>query len=75
VNPRSTARALSGAGNWMIGDSPIDDISGACTAGMRSGWIRRGRTWPESHCRPTILADRFHEAVTKMLAKFNAGKR
>jgi FMN phosphatase YigB (HAD superfamily) len=64
------------AGNWMmIGDNPADDISGASTAGMRSGWITRGRTWAESHRRPTVLADSFHEAVTKMLAESNAGGR
>jgi len=55
-------------GNWMIGDSPGHDIAGAFAAGMRAGWIARGRSWTAAGDRPTLIADDVPRAVTMLLA-------
>src|SRR4051794_6819084 len=38
-------------GAWMIGDSE-DDVAGARNAGVRSVWLRGGRTWARTDLRP-----------------------
>jgi putative hydrolase of the HAD superfamily len=48
---------------WMIGDSPDADIGAAAAAGVRSVWLRHGRTWPRDDLVPTAEADTFAEAV------------
>jgi len=55
-------------GNWMIGDSPGHDIAGAFAAGMRAGWIARGRSWAAPGDRPTLIADDVPHAVAMLLA-------
>ena len=37
-------------GAWMVGDSPPADMAGAHYAGLRSVWLRRGRSWAEVVC-------------------------
>lgn len=32
----------------FVGDHPEADIAGARATGMRTAWLRRGRSWPES---------------------------
>ncbi len=54
--------------SWMVGDDPDADIAAAQRAGIRSVWIRRGRTWPEQTEPPTAQADSFAEAVDLVLA-------
>ena len=56
------------SGNWMIGDSPSHDIAGAFAAGMRAGWIGRGRSWDAPGDRPTLTADDVPQAVAMTLA-------
>ena len=57
------------AGSWMIGDHPENDIGGAVACGVRTVWIRHGRTWPESlGFAPDHEADGFAEAVDLVLA-------
>ena len=34
------------AGGWMVGDHPTADISGGRAAGLRTGWVSRGKDWP-----------------------------
>lgn len=56
------------AGAWMIGDSAAADIGGARQAGLRSVWLRRGRTWTERAFTPTLTAESFPEAIAAVLA-------
>jgi putative hydrolase of the HAD superfamily len=55
-------------GGWMLGDHPRADVGGGLEAGLSTGWIRRGRTWPVLRYQPTISADSFPEAISLMLA-------
>jgi putative hydrolase of the HAD superfamily len=55
-------------GGWMLGDHPRADIGGGIGAGLSTGWIRRGRSWPVLRYQPTISADSFAEAVDLMFA-------
>jgi putative hydrolase of the HAD superfamily len=36
----------SGAGGWMVGDNPVNDIGGGQAAGLRTMWVSRDRPWP-----------------------------
>jgi putative hydrolase of the HAD superfamily len=55
-------------GGWMLGDHPRADIGGGIGAGLSTGWIRRGRSWPVLRYQPTVSADSFAEAVDLMFA-------
>ena len=55
-------------GGWMVGDHPRADIGGGIAAGLSTGWIRRGRSWPVLRYQPTISADSFAEAVDLIFA-------
>jgi putative hydrolase of the HAD superfamily len=57
--------ALDGA--WMIGDNPDSDIAAAHAAGIRSVWLRRGRSWLREDFAPTYEADSFAEAVERAM--------
>ncbi|MFD7409761.1 HAD family hydrolase [Streptomyces sp. NPDC059866] len=48
---------------WMIGDAPVEDIVGGAQAGLRTAWLRRGRSWNGMRPRPDIEADSVLEAV------------
>lgn len=62
------------ASAWMVGDSPEADIGAADAAGIRSVWIRHGRTWPAGlGFAPTLEADSFPEAVGLVLSCEPAG--
>jgi putative hydrolase of the HAD superfamily len=54
-------------GAWMVGDSPEADIGGASALGLRSVWVRRGRTWTEPRFAPTRVADGPIEALAAVL--------
>ncbi|AXI76830.1 HAD family hydrolase [Peterkaempfera bronchialis] len=43
---RRCGAVCDGAGIWMVGDSPVNDIGGGQAAGLRTVWISRGRPWP-----------------------------
>lgn len=51
----------------MTGDSPDADITGAHRAGLRTVWIRRGRTWPDSLPLPDHTTDTITEAIDLLL--------
>ena len=53
---------------WMIGDSPEADIGGAVAAGIRSAWLHRGRQWPLTTFRPTVIVCSVAEAVEQIRA-------
>jgi putative hydrolase of the HAD superfamily len=42
---------------WMVGDSPLLDIVGAARLGVRTAWIRRGRTWSSELAKPDAVLD------------------
>jgi putative hydrolase of the HAD superfamily len=72
-NPRIFAIAAERArmrlsGAWMVGDSPEADIGGAAAAGMRSVWLRRGRSWLEERYAPTLAADGVIAALAEVMA-------
>ena len=54
-------------GSWMIGDDPLNDVQAARSAGIRSVWLRRGRTWPDGLEPPTRTAESFPAAVDLVL--------
>lgn len=41
--------------SWMVGDSPLHDITGASALGLSTAWLPRGRTWPEDQQQPTVV--------------------
>ncbi|MGK5680064.1 HAD family hydrolase [Actinoplanes sp. URMC 104] len=43
-------------GGWMVGDHPEFDIAGGAAAGLRTGWVSAGRSWPAHLNRPTLSA-------------------
>jgi putative hydrolase of the HAD superfamily len=62
-------------GGWMIGDNPVNDIGGATACGLRTVWMRMGRTWPaEFEFAPTAQADTFTAAVDVVLAEAAAAQ-
>jgi putative hydrolase of the HAD superfamily len=72
-NPRIFAIAAERArmrlgGAWMVGDSPEADIGGATAAGVRSVWLRRGRSWLEDRYAPTLIADGLLSALSEVMA-------
>ena len=72
-NPRIFAIAAERArmrlgGAWMVGDSPEADIGGATAAGVRSVWLRRGRSWLEDRYAPTLIADGLLAALSEVMA-------
>lgn len=66
IAARDAGHTLAGA--WMIGDAAESDIEGAAAAGLKSIWLRRGRSYPEGFARPTLMADSFAKAVDLVLA-------
>lgn len=52
----------------MIGDNPESDIGAAHAAGIRSVWLRHGRTWSHPDFAPTYQADSFPEAVELVMS-------
>lgn len=50
-------------GGWMIGDQPEADIRGGRGAGLRTVWLRHGRTWDQEDYAPDLAVDTFPEAI------------
>jgi putative hydrolase of the HAD superfamily len=51
-------------GGWMIGDHAEYDIGGGAAAGLRTGWLPRGRDWPTGlPYRPTLIAEDCASAI------------
>jgi putative hydrolase of the HAD superfamily len=49
--------------HWMVGDCATRDVAGAAAAGLRTVWMRRGRTWDPAMPTPNAIADTISEAV------------
>lgn len=48
---------------WMVGDAPVEDIFGGAQAGLRTAWLRRGRSWNGTMTYPDIEVDSALEAA------------
>jgi putative hydrolase of the HAD superfamily len=53
-------------GGWMVGDCPIRDIAGGRAAGLRTIWMRHGRTWDPTTPAPDAIVDT-PDQVTNLL--------
>lgn len=51
------------AGGWMVGDHPVADISGGRAAGLRTGWVSRGKEWPDEMAAPYLSAGTAAEVI------------
>ncbi|MEV0200805.1 HAD-IA family hydrolase [Nonomuraea sp. NPDC050691] len=60
--------ATLAGGGWMIGDSAAADVGGGKTAGLRTVWIDRGRSWPHDMSEPDHVVADAAEAVAVLLA-------
>jgi len=52
---------------WMVGDTAEPDIAGGLSAGMRTVWMHRHRTWEVAGYRPDAQAGTIAEAVALLL--------
>jgi FMN phosphatase YigB (HAD superfamily) len=50
-------------GGWMVGDSENADIAGGRGVGLRTIWMRRGRTWIAGTPPPDAVVDDIGETV------------
>jgi FMN phosphatase YigB (HAD superfamily) len=50
-------------GGWIVGDCPIRDIAGGRAAGLRTIWMRHGRTWDAATPPPDATVDSLHETI------------
>jgi HAD superfamily hydrolase (TIGR01509 family) len=51
------------AGGWMVGDHPAADITGGRAAGLRTGWVSRGKEWPDEMAAPDLSAGTAAEVI------------
>ncbi|WP_432976081.1 HAD family hydrolase [Dactylosporangium sp. CA-233914] len=76
--PKPDARMYEAAANrcsmtltesaWMIGDCPARDMSGARSAGLRTIWLHRGRTWDRRSPSPDAEIAHITEAFAILSA-------
>ena len=52
---------------WMVGDSPVSDIAGGQSVGLRTVWLHHGRTWTEGSFSPDTIATDVPDAVQQIL--------
>ncbi|MFJ6137405.1 HAD family hydrolase [Kitasatospora sp. NPDC092286] len=57
---------------WMAGDSVTADIAGGREAGLRTIWIRRGRSWPRAETAPDYEVDNALDAIKILLDRSEA---
>jgi putative hydrolase of the HAD superfamily len=50
-------------GGWMVGDCPVRDVAGGQNVGLRTIWMRRGRTWDPATQAPDAMANDVAGAV------------
>src|SRR6185312_12501344 len=69
---RIAARRLGlGPGcGWMIGDHARADIAGGRAAGLETGWVSRGMTWPEGEPAPTVTAATAAEVIDTVVLQY-----
>ena len=47
----------------MVGDHPTADISGGRAAGLKTGWVSRGKDWPIDIAAPDLSAATAAEVI------------
>jgi putative hydrolase of the HAD superfamily len=67
----ATAGAPSGRPGWMVGDHVEADMAGGRAAGLRTGWVSHGRTWPDAD-PPTLSAPTTAEVLDLIAARAEA---
>jgi FMN phosphatase YigB (HAD superfamily) len=55
------------SGSWMVGDHPVADISGGRDAGMSTGWVSRGRDWPDGLEAPSLSGTTAAEVINAIV--------
>ncbi len=60
-------RCGTGLAGWMVGDSAAADIRGGQAVGLRTIWMRRGRTWDLSSPPPDAEVDTPRQAIDLIL--------
>ncbi|MER7724672.1 HAD family hydrolase [Streptomyces sp. NPDC096323] len=55
-------------GGWMVGENPETDIDGGRRAGLRTIWIRNGRSWPVRRSAPDQCVSDAGAAIALLLA-------
>lgn len=55
-------------GGWMVGDCPVRDVAGGRSVGLRTIWMRRGRTWDPTAEAPDAIVDEVAGAVATLAA-------
>jgi putative hydrolase of the HAD superfamily len=55
-------------GGWMVGDCPTRDIAGGQRVGLRTIWLRHGRTWDPTAPAPEAIVDSLPETVPVLTA-------
>jgi HAD superfamily hydrolase (TIGR01549 family) len=53
--------------DWMVGDCATRDIGGAKALGLRTVWMRRGRSWDPRTATPDAMADQVPDVVSVLL--------
>ncbi|MEE4324551.1 HAD family hydrolase [Pseudomonas alliivorans] len=48
---------------WFVGDHPVNDYPGACSAGMQAVWLRGFHDWPQEMDAATVSIFSLHELV------------
>lgn len=57
------------AGGWMIGDHPTADIAGGRAAGLKTGWVSRGKEWPGEMAAPDLSAGTAAEVIDAVILR------
>ncbi|MGH9204990.1 MAG: HAD family hydrolase [Acidimicrobiales bacterium] len=52
---------------WMVGDTPEIDVLGGITAGLRTIWMARGRSWSIAEYAPDFIVKDVVQATTVIL--------
>ena len=72
VAARRCGERLDGTG-WMVGDSPQWDVVGGRGVGLRTIWLRHGRSWDDGLPAPDAAVDSLDEAVRILTGGESAG--
>lgn len=65
---RAVERLGAAAGPaWMVGDNPEADICGGREAGLQTGWVSRGSSWPRRYAAPTLQSETTAQVLSAIL--------
>ena len=63
------------AEGWMVGDHPAADILGGRTAGLKTGWVSRGKSWPRELAAPDLSAHTAAEVIDAVVRQHSGQLR